>query len=364
MAEYSQTVAPENNDGSVTHAALNMPDFDDGGIDDPSPAKTVTEFLDPREAANRRNQPDQRQPQLQQKRDNGKYAEGFEERRNLPAEADQIDDKPEPEVLQAQGEPSEHVPLDEQFFEIPTADPKKPARYKATDVFRGFQETQMLREALEQMARITPPPPQYDEEIYKTVQVRGRLMQEVDQFITLNQPIEPDMSLIDGTSPRYNPEEYHRQAALQKSQIARLHQMHAYREHQQQQHAQEQEALTAARKAREQSKLVQFWPELKDPTVQRQVKDDAARFFGIDDQIFSTVQDARFYAVLRSALENVHSQRRRQDTVRMVTAKPKLVKGAARDPVAPKQAQFNSSMKRLQVDNSIESAAEAMGALI
>jgi hypothetical protein len=135
-------------------------------------------------------------------------------------------------------------------------------------------------------------------------------------------------------------------------------------EHQQQQITQEQEALTAARRAREQSKLVQFWPELRDPAVQRQVRDDAAKYFGIDGGTLDSVMDARFYAILKTALDHVNGQKQRQQTIKVVRAKPKLVKGSARETASPKAAQYQTGMRSLQRSGSIEDAADALGGLI
>lgn len=357
----NEQAAPIENDGSLIDAAAMMPDFD--GLDDPSPGNTTTEIIDPREAGNRRRTPAadvERQPQqMRQRREpDGKYADGFIPGSNLPPEAAQQDDAADPEAIEASS-------ADDEWFELPPEkEGEAPKRIKAEEVWKGYQEREQLAQHIERLQQIVPPPPQYDEEIFKTVQVRGRMLQELDTLIRANQPLEPDLSLIDDQSPRYNPGEYQRQVALQREMINRHHQLRARQQQEQQQLEQEQEALTAARKAREQSKLVQFWPELRDPVVQRQVRDDAARYFGIDDSIFSSVMDARFYAVLKTALHYVNGQKQRQQTIKVVRAKPKLVKGSARDTTSPRNAQYQTGMRSLQKSGSIEDAADALGGLI
>jgi hypothetical protein len=353
----TDTTANFENDGSLAHAALEMPDID--GLDDPSPGNTRTEIIDPREAANRRATSPVEQPRQntrQNRQDDGKYAEGFDTAilSNLPPEAAEQDDKADIDASAP----------DEEWFELPPEkEGDKPRRIKADEVWQGYQERETYREQLEQVSRIVPPPPQYDEEIYRTVQVRNRMVQELDQIIAANQPIDPDMRLIDENSPHYNPGEFHRQVAFQREQAGRINQLQQRRAHEATQLQQEAEALTAARKAREQSKLVQFWPELRDPTVQRQVRDDAARYFGITDDDFKNVLDARFYAMLKVALDNINGQKQRQQTVKVVRAKPKMVRGSARDS-NPKTAQYQTGMRAVQRSGSIEDAADAIGALI
>lgn len=342
------------NDGSLHDAAMSMPDFD--GMDDPSPAQTTT-IIDPREAANRRGTPpvDMRQQRREQ---DGKFKEGFDVKPNLPPEAEEQDDRAEPEAVAAAG-------MDDEWFELPPEkEGDKPQRIKAEDVFKGYQEAQELRQALEQVTRITPPPPQYDEEIIRNVQVRQKLVQQLNQLMVLNQPMEPDDELINDRSERYNPAEWHRQKAFYQQQAGRIQAMQQRAAQEQQLIQQEQEALIAARKSREQSKLVQFWPELRDPVVQRTVKDEAARAYGIDDGVFDSVLDARFYAVLRDALAHRQGLKQRQQTVKVVRAKPKLVRGSARDPSGPKGAQLSASMRKLAQSGSIDDAADALGGLI
>lgn len=362
MATDNTTPQDFQPDGSLADAAMMMPDFD-GDMDDPSPGNTRTEIIDPREANNRRRTPaveapKQQQARQQRREDDGKYADGFIPGANLPPEAAEQDDQADPAQVEANA-------ADEEWFELPPEkEGEQPRRIKAEDVWKGYQEREQLVQYVEQIQRITPPPVQYDEEIYKTVQVRNRMVQELNVLIQANQPLEPDLSLIDDQSPRYNPGEYQRQVALQRDMIQRHHKLRAHQAYQQEQLSQEQEALTAAKRAREQSKLVQFWPELRDPVVQRQVRDDAARYFGIDGGTLDSVMDARFYAILKTALDHVNGQKQRQQTVKVVRQKPKLVKGSARDTASPKAAQYQSGMRALQKSHSIDDAAEALGGII
>ena len=334
----------QGNDGSLETAAQLMPDFGDEQI-----------MSEPEDQ--------EKQRRIQKRHEDGKWTEGFEK---AQAQAQERAKEPIEAEVEATAEgdgPDDAANTGDEWFEIPgDKEGDEPKRIKVDEVWQGYQEREQLREQIEKMQRVLPPPPQYDEQIYQTVQTRGRLVQELNVLMQANQPIEPDISLIDELSPRYNPGEYHRQVALQRDMAQRHHKLRERQAYEQHHLSQEQEALTAARRSREQSKLVEFWPELRDPVVQRQVRDDAARYFGIDGGTLDSVMDARFYAILKHALDNVNGQKQRQQAVKVVRAKPKVVRGSARD-TNGKQQQIASSMKRLQSTNSAEDAAEAFGAL-
>ncbi len=355
MADDGSTAAmiADNNDGSLQHAALAMPEFDDG-LDDPSPAST-RDSAKPTPVKGERVANIVPMDRRQNRADDGKYAEGFSEK-----EAAEADAPIDGEVLD--GEVSD--PVDE-YVEIPgenEGDP--PRRVKFDEVWQGYQEAAQLREYVEQIQRVTPPPPDYENHIYETVQTRGQLIRELQMLEQANQPMEPNLDLINENSPNYNPAMYQRQVQLQREQAGRIAQIRQRREQEEAIASQEQTAVAEARKSREQAKLLQFWPEIRDPGTQRQVRDEAARYYGIDDQIFATVTDARFYGVLRDALAYRSGLKQRQAAVKVVRAKPKLVKGSARNSSNPKQASFQTGMRALQKSGSVEDAAEAMGSFL
>jgi hypothetical protein len=336
MSDLNSLSIDQGNDGSLEMAAQLMPDFES---DTPENEEKQPSWAN------------------QKRAEDGRFDKDKAKEAKPSPEADDTNAEAEEEEVEA-------ATTDDEWFELPPErEGEAPRRIKAEEVWQGYQEREELREKIDQMQRTLPPPPQYDEEIYRTVQVRHHMMNELRTLMAVNQPIEPDMSLINQASNNYDPGEYHRQVTLQRDMVQRHNQLRERLDAEKQHVEQEQEVLTTARKAREQGKLVQFWPELRDPVVQRQVRDDAARYFGIDDGVFSSVIDARFYAVLRHALNDINGHKQRQQAVKVVRAKPKLVRGAARGSTNQKQQQFGSSMKRLQSSNSVEDAAEAFGAL-
>jgi hypothetical protein len=267
---------------------------------------------------------------------------------------------PEPEAKAA-----EASDLAEEFFELPPEkDGEAPRRISAKEVFDGYQERDVLRHELEQARRQQPPPVEWDRQMLETVQQRTKLVQTIQQLEHLALPAEPDLSLIDENSPRYDPGAYQRQAAAYKAAQSRMTEFQRLRSAHEEQLQQEQSALLEAKKVREQGKLLDMWPEIRDPATQRQVVDEAARYYGITQQDFATTHDARLYAILKDALAFRASQNQRQAAVKVVRSVPKLVKAQARDTRAPAARVQAGAMQRLAQTGSVEDAALAIGGLL
>lgn len=270
-------------------------------------------------------------------------------------------EQPAPE---SEAKAAETSDLAEEFFELPPEkDGEAPRRISAKEVFDGYQEREVLRQQLEQARRQQPPPVEWDRQMLETVQQRTKLVQTIQQLEHLALPAEPDLSLIDENSPRYDPGAYQRQAAAYKAAHNRMTEFHRLRSAHEEQLQQEQNALLEAKKVREQSKLLDMWPEIRDPATQRQVVDEAARYYGITQQDFATTHDARLYAILKDALAYRAGQSQRQAAVKVVRSVPKLVKAQAKDTRAPAQRVQANAMQRLASSGSVEDAALALGGL-
>jgi hypothetical protein len=274
-------------------------------------------------------------------------------------------DEAPPADPKTQAPPVDASDVAEEYFELPPEqEGGEPRRIPAKEVFEGYQERETLRQELEQARRVQPPPQEWDKQMLATVQTRSQLTDYLDRLARATQPVPPDDSLIDASSPRYDPDAYQRQLAAYRSQHSRLTQINAEREAQNAALAREQNALLEARKAREQSKLVDMWPEIKDPATQRQVVDEAARFYGITPQDFAQTYDSRMYALLKDALAYRASQNQRQAAVKVVRSVPKLVRAQARDTRAPAQRAVADGMRRLSASGSLDDAADVIGGLL
>ncbi len=340
------------NDGSLDAAVASMPDFDDSNLVPFERAREAN--VEPRRAENGRfiadpAQPKPTQPQTPDPR--------------IAAEALAAE-----EAAKAAAAEAEASTPAEEYFELPPEEEGgEPRRIPATEVFEGYQRAQELQAEIEEVRRGTVPPQEYDRQILETVQARGRIVQELQAYAQMLQPQQPDLELLNQASPRFNPDLYYQQVQMSQQLSQQLTAVRQQMAHHQNSAMREQEALTLATKSREQGKLRDLWPEvLSDPRKAHEVREKAARFYGIDDQVFANTLDARLYAVLKDALAYRDGVRAQQTAVKVVRAKqvPKLVRASARNGNTAKQQATQSAMQRLSRSGSIDDAADAIGNLL
>lgn len=330
-------------DTSVDDAALAMPDFDD--LADPSPADT------------------QQDKTAQPRAPNGQYTEKPQVKPESEIQSRRNYQPTEDEVKAADEETDTSTPAEE-WFELPPDKPgEKPTRIKADEVWAGYQLAQQLWTELQHAKHGAPPPVEYDQEIAKTIGVRGQLERVLAHQLALMQPQEPNIEMINPQSPSYNPDAYYHQNRLAQQQRDRIAAVTQEMQAIQADQAREQEALTRARHQREKSKLMALWPELWQPETANRVRQSLADYYQIDPQTLATVIDARFYAMAKDALAYRQQANAQRTAAKVVRGKPKLVKGQARSG-NPKQQQHAQAVRRHETDGSIESAAEALSAFI
>lgn len=349
-------LAPNANDGTLEGAVAAMAGINAADLISFDEAANRDEGLPPPEdIAKHRDKVDaQRQQQERQREPNGQFKPNDKGHEAQPPQ-------PPQQAKEVQPEASD---VAEEFFELPPeTEGGEPKRIPAKEVFDGYQRAQQLQVELEQSRRVQPPPQEWDRQMMETVSTRTRLTQMLADLEQASIPAEPDSSLIDENSPRYDPAAYQRQLAAYKGSAQRMNQIRAMREAHQNQLSQEQNALLEARRAREQNKLLDLWPEIRDPATQRQVRDEAARFYGITEQDFANTYDSRMYALLKDALAFRASQSQRQAAVKVVRSVPKLVRAQARDNRAPHQRAQADAMRRLASSGSEEDAALALSGL-
>lgn len=344
--------AEPHNDGSLDAAVASMPDFDDSNLVPFERARDSN--VEPRRA------------------DNGRFTTDPAAPKQTPVQV------PDPRIAaealaaadaaaKAAEEADTSTPADE-FFELPPEEEGgEPRRIPATEVFEGYQKAQELAAEIEEVRRSTVPPQEYDRQILETVQARGRIMQELQAYAQMLQPQQPDLELLNQASPRFNPDLYYQQVQMSQQLSQQLGAVRQQMAHHQASATREQEALSHATRAREQGKLRDMWPEvLSDPKKAHEVREKAARFYGIDDTVFASTLDARLYAVLKDALAYRDGVRAQQTAVKVVRAKqvPKLVRASARNGNTAKQQATSSAMQRLSRSGSLDDAADAIGGLL
>jgi hypothetical protein len=255
---------------------------------------------------------------------------------------------------------------EDDWLEIVEEDGKEPTRVKVGEVWQGYRRAKELEGEIEKVKAQPFLPEEIENAIVETTRERGKYMQAVQRALALNSPTPPDMDLVNPASPRYDPEAYY--AGVQNYQRAaqQRQQLEAHYEQLQQQQAQEQEAVKAARWQREQAKLKQIWPEvLTDKSAQSRVRESLQKHYGIDDAFLSSelTLDHRIYALAKDALAYREGQAKAAEAVKVVRAKPKLIRGSARDQQSPTRRAASDARGRLAQSGSLEDAAAALDGL-
>lgn len=338
--------AMQQMDGSIESAIAAMPD-----LEKLAPFEAVRDGTAPERAPGQPRNPD-----------TGQWAEKAQQ----PAPRGNSQPGPKQEAaLATQDEPEAEGVDDETFVEIPGDEPGKPGqRLALKDVFDGYQRAQQLQTEIEEVRRGTPPPVEYDRAIYETTQARSDILRKAEIYARLLQPPRLNPDLLNENSPNYNPGAYHRQMQLAQEMEAQRQSIEAEMRSLQSEQQRDLEAISRAQHARERGKVLQLWPDLQKPDVARQVRDDLARYYGIDQEALDKTIDARAYAVFKDALAYRNAQKAQSTAIKLVKSKPRIVKGSARDTSNPKEAQRSSAMQRLAQSGSMEDAADAIGALL
>lgn len=256
---------------------------------------------------------------------------------------------------------------DEDYLELETEDPetkeKKAERYKVSEVFQGFKRAKDLETELANAKKAAPMPAEMETAIEETITERTKYVEALQSWAVYNQPQMPSRELVNPASPNYNPELYYQQ--MQAFDETRSNQEKVKQEIDRVQALQNEQAtkLHNSRLMREQSKLMEVWPELKDKAVAQKVATDLEKMYGVDGETLKSVSDHRFYALAKDALAYRAAQTAKKEAVKVVMGKPKLVRANARSGTNGKAAQFQSAFGRLAQSGSLEDAAAAISAL-
>ncbi len=276
-------------------------------------------------------------------------------------------DKPE-DSADAKDAKTEEAEADEDdYFEIaPEEEGGEPTRLKATDVFEGYQQAETLRAEIAQLKESAPAPTEYTQQLYDTVQARQSLLTELDQVKQFLQPSAPDPRLIDESSHLYDPQQYHAQLVQNQNMEAQLQLLNTQTSEAEQKIQGEQEALQAARATQENAKLREYWPEIKDQKIAEEFKADVVKYFGkygATAEEVGSIDSALPLIVLKHAVEHLKGQQATAKAVKVVKAKPKLVRGAARNK-NPQGGDKSKMYDRLNKSGSIDDAAALLESLL
>ncbi len=300
--------------------------------------------------------PDLKKPDPKRGED-GKFAKDgeAEDGEAETAEADG-EDKPDAEAL---------AETDEDFIEIPTEEGKDPIRAPLSKVLELAAQAATYKEELAKAQQSGPLPEQIQQLVQITLVERQKYLDALDQWTAANKPVAPDYDLINPNSPKYDPGAYYEQAEAYRQRISQHRAAEAEREKVSKVNEEHAKVLRASEHIAARTALLKQWPELSDVTYAQQVQTDLQRLYGIDSKTLDQVLDPRFYLLARDALNSQKQKRAEATTAKIVKAKPKLIKGGARD-AAPTSAKRSASkhMDRLSKTGSIDDATALIESLM
>lgn len=285
--------------------------------------------------------------------------------------------KPEPVEAEAKAEPDAKAKdepaeveaaddADEDYIELPAeAEGAEPSKLKLSEVLDGYKRSQTLQQELEQARKVAPIPAEFEQQLQQQVAARQQLMSLIEELQAVTKPALPDLELVNPNNPnKFNPAAYHQQVAEYQRQMAEreaLNQARAYAEKQQ---AEQMAVVAEAQYRREFAKAVELWPELKDKAAARKVVDDVANAYGFTPQEVQSIGDARVLSVLKDALAFRQGKAAQETAVKVVKAKPKLVRATARQSAGGRSASAAQHLERLGKTGSMDDAVAALAELL
>ena len=253
---------------------------------------------------------------------------------------------------------------EDDYVELPAEEEgKEPSRHKLQELVDGFYRAKTLEAEVEKAKKFQPLPDDLESAMRETMESRAQYIGALRQFAALSRPIAPDEELINPASPKYDPEGYYKAREYYKHswrQMQAAQQELARAEEEQGEH---EAVMLRSTHARERAKLIEFWPEIAKPETVQQVRKELEKRYGIDAGTIANIYDHRFYRLAKDALKNVVSADAKNEAVKAVRAKPKLVRASARQSSSP-NGRSADAFGRLQKSGSLEDAADALSGLI
>lgn len=272
------------------------------------------------------------------------------------------------------GKPAEEAKVDESVddedpeFEIPAEeDGKEPVRRKLSQLWEGFERAEKLSKELEEVKTSAQRiPAEYTTQLEETVKTRGDYIKGLEAIARMIQPQRPSLEMLNPNSDKYDPDSYYHLARKFDADTEHLRRARAGIEEENKRQLADTEVLTKAQSARELEKLKAAWPEFdKDQKVRQTVVKEMAETYGFTLDEINAISDHRHLLVVRDAMELRALKAKQADAVKVVRAKPKLVKGAARSSTTDSKAAARSNaMAELQATGSMAAAAKALSGLI
>jgi hypothetical protein len=181
-------------------------------------------------------------------------------------------------------------------------------------------------------------------------------------------PQPPDPSLMDSTSPNYNPLEYIEQNTKYEQAMGRVQVIWQRKQAEEQQAFQQQQEQAKARRAEELTKLHKALPFLTDSAKREEFKKDitevVAKAYGFDPAELLLSEDHRILVALRDLARFQKLKAKSKPVREQIAATPKLEPKQRRNPVTEHQRDRHGRFQTLRSSGSLDAAARAIESLL
>lgn len=298
--------------------------------------------------------------------DGGKFAASRDEDKPDPAEKVVEAVKPEPAKAAEPEKKAEAAAEDEEdYVELPPEqEGAEPTRLKVSDLIAAHKAKPTLEQELAKYKSAPALPAELETELTRTVQERAKVIETYKQLEAFMQPAVPDETLLNRNSPNYDPDLYAQQLGQYRAATNALQYAKSEQARLQKEQSQEADTLNRARINRELQVAVEEWPDLKDNDKYAKIVADTSKIFGIPENEVKQVYDHRHLRLIKYALDGYAAKQAKEAAVKVVTAKPKLVRGQARSTQSGKTAAFSASYEKVAQSHSLDDAVGAIAALL
>lgn len=298
------------------------------------------------------------------------------------AEPDDQDDDPEAEADADEAEDDDDGedddasddPLAEYDAEVQMPDGSKVPLKELVDAHQNMQEriAGFQRNHVQRMEQVKQAEGQVEQQAQRVTEYAQQLAQERDQFLQLARmlvPPEPQPPQVAWEDDPGAWGEYQASKVRYDHQMAQINQVYGQVAQRSQQHQAEQQQQVqrqiVERLPQERQKLLERFPELKDPARMKQARQDLDEgmqaHYGVSAQEIASIADARAVAVMLDAIAYRKLKAEQPKLKRKVEGKPPVIKPGKRKSLESRRTSArNRKKERLMRTGSMEAAVDVL----
>lgn len=249
----------------------------------------------------------------------------------------------------------------------PEKEGEQPKRVPLAELIERANKAEAIeRELAEVKNKPLVTPEVFDRATLKAVEAAQQYGHRLQQWVAANEPQPPHPAYGNPHSEHYDPDRYARGMAEYRAQVERYNGALQELERVGKETAERQEMLRLAEVNRHHATVREFWPELKDEKVARKVQTDLITHFGkygMSAELIGSITHPAFYALAQAALKGLQYEAVKEQAAKVVQAKPKLIKGQARQPVSS-NPQRDAAVSRFSKTRSDADAIAALAQIL